>query len=394
MSADVPVLRSLRAAYPTPTSIGWCKRLARRDFPHPDLDGVVPFHRDQLRHPGSQATGPPLARCECPSRGPLRRGARRQGLFRVDWRPIGPEPRRIGFADAREGEWGLTEQVEIPEEPMRWIACWVCCLPSASLNRFATVSFVPTAKPSRGGKPVLIPGEYHVLAPTTRGGQAAGRLSVGWHRTSHWWSLRGGGSRPIARALSPWRTLWSSSHLARGIFLSGEPWGWWPGPRLVGLVLHRCIWHQASAWRPWDCCPTDPALTGPWRGGRLHSSHWGSPHVRYRHTDERWMRQLSVDMVLNRLEEIPMTPRRLWLGSGSRNAGPCCNRRGMRRRPVLPIWMTVNSLRVMWDQKSGRWRLRVGKPGRWLSRSGRRCSGWFWPVIRCAPTKCSVREAA
>ena len=64
--------------------------------------------------------------------------------------------------------------------------------------------------------------------------------------------------------------------------------------------------------------PTDPALTGPWRGAGASIRPTGvPPHVRYRHTDERWMRQLSVGMVLDRMEEIPMTPRRLWLGSGS-----------------------------------------------------------------------------
>ena len=46
----VPVLRSLRAAYPR-AQIDW---LVRSDWQeaivaHPDLDGVVPFHRDRLR---------------------------------------------------------------------------------------------------------------------------------------------------------------------------------------------------------------------------------------------------------------------------------------------------------------------------------------------------------
>ena len=65
-------------------------------------------------------------------------------------------PRRIGFADAREGgRWGLTERVEIPEGTHVWIGCWVCCRLSASRPKRRSRSFrlPPTAKPSGGGKP-------------------------------------------------------------------------------------------------------------------------------------------------------------------------------------------------------------------------------------------------
>ena len=115
----VPLLRSLRAAYPH-AHIDWLVRSDWQDAisAHPDLDGVVPFHRDQLRHPwkSSHRTAARTLRSALrEARYDLVLDA--QGLFRsglaAHWTRA---PRRIGFADAREGgRWGLTEQVEIPE---------------------------------------------------------------------------------------------------------------------------------------------------------------------------------------------------------------------------------------------------------------------------------------
>ena len=75
--------------------------------------------------------------------------------------------------------------------------------------------------------------------------------------------------------------------------------------RLVGLdsaPLHMASGFAVEALGLFG--PTDPALTGPWRGAGASIRPTGAPpHVRYRHTDERWMRQLSVGMVLDRLAE-------------------------------------------------------------------------------------------
>ena len=182
-------------------------------------------------------------------------------------------------------------------------------------NRFATVSFGyrPPRSQVVAGSRALIPGEYHVLAPTTRGATKRWPLSVGWRCGQ----AIGGpcvvvgspADRPSLVALA--NALGSSGHLAAGDLSLGGTMGLVAGAaRLVGLdsaPLHMASGFGVEALGLFG--PTDPALTGPWRGAGASIRPTGvPPHVRYRHTDDRWMRQLSVGMVLDRLEEIPMTP--------------------------------------------------------------------------------------
>ena len=326
----VPLLSSLRAVYPH-AHIDW---LVRSDWQeaisaHPDLDGVVPFHRDQLRHPwksSHRAAARMLRRTLREAHYDLVLDA--QGLLRsglaAHWTGA---PRRIGFADAREGgRWGLTEHVDIPKgthavDRMLGLLQPLGIPARADLQLFLSPSAHHEAKLWREARS-LSPGGYHVLAPTTRGaakrwplerwvelGQAIGGPCV---------VVGSPADRPTLVALA--NALGSSAHLAAGAVSLGGTMGLVAGAtRLVGLdsaPLHMASGFGVAALGLFG--PTDPALTGPWRGAGASIRPAGVPsHVRYRHTDDRWMRQLSVDMVFDRLEEIPMTPRRLWLGSGS-----------------------------------------------------------------------------
>ena len=326
----VPLLHSLRKAYPD-AQIDW---LVRRDWQdavsaHPDLDCVVPFDRDQLRHPWKSSH-------RAAARG-LRRALREanydlvldaQGLLRsgVVARWTGAS-RRIGYADAREGgRWGLTEWVSIPDrthavDRMLHLLQPLGIPAKANLQLFVpgpAQTEVSLWRADRG----LIPGDYHVLAPTTRG------FSKLWS-LDRWTELGRALKGPCVVVGSPTdqpslqtlvEALGPSAHLAAGNVSLGGTMGLIAGAgRLVGLdsaPLHMAAGFGVAALGLFG--PTDPALTGPWRGRGESIRPDGVPStVRYRRTDDRWMRQLSVDMVLNRLEQIPMTPRTLWLGSGS-----------------------------------------------------------------------------
>ena len=326
----VPVLRSLRAAYPH-ARIDWLVRSDWQDAisAHPDLDGVVPFPRDQLRHPwksSHRAAARMLRSALREAHYDLVLDA--QGLFRsglmAHWTAA---PRRIGFADAREGgRWGLTEHVDIPAgthavDRMLGLLRPLGVAAHSDLQLFLPPSALHEANGWRQANS-LVCGGYHVLAPCTRGtakrwplerwvelGQAIGGPCVVVGSPSDRLNLL-----PLVNALG------SSTRLAAGSVSLGATMGLVAGAmRLVGLdsaPLHMASGFGVSALGLFG--PTDPALTGPWRGAGASIRPTGVPsHVRYRHTDDRWMRQLSVDMVLDRLEEIPMTPRRLWLGSGS-----------------------------------------------------------------------------
>ena len=242
----VPLLRSLRAAYPH-AHIDWLVRSDWQDAisAHPDLDGVVPFHRDQLRHlwKSSHRTAARTLRSAL-------REARydvvldAQGLFRsglaAHWTGA---PRRIGFADAREGgRWGLTEKVEIPDgthavDRMLGLLQPLGIPPQTDLQLFLSPSAHHEAKIWREARS-LIPGEYHVLAPTTRGaakrwplerwvelGQAIGGPCV---------VVGSPADRPSLVALAD--ALGSSAHLAAGALSLGGTMGLVAGAaRLVGL---------------------------------------------------------------------------------------------------------------------------------------------------------------
>ena len=326
----VPVLRSLRAAYPR-AQIDW---LVRSDWQeaivaHPDLDGVVPFHRDRLRSPWKSSHRVAARELRKVLREPqydLVLDA--QGLFRsgLAARWTG-SPRRIGFADAREGgRWGLTEHVDIPKgahavDRMLGLLRPLGILALADLQLFLSPTAQHEAK-SWGVDRSLTRGGYHVLAPTTRGAAKRWPLER-WLELGK--ALAGpcvvvGSPKDRAQLASLVDALGPTAHLAAGEVSLGGTMGLVAGAtRLVGLdsaPLHMAAGFGVAALGLFG--PTDPALTGPWRGaGAAIRPNGVPPHVRYRHTDDRWMRQLSVDMVFDRLEEIPMTPRRLWLGSGS-----------------------------------------------------------------------------
>ena len=202
---------------------------------------------------------------------------------------------------------------------MRWIGCWVCCgllvfRPIPICNCF--FRHPRSTKPTVGGKQIHWFLVGITCSPPALGARPnVGRSSVGWSldkplEVPAWWSVL-----LQTPNLLPCQCFGVLAHLAAGSRWGhhgvggGHAFGW-----LGFCRLHMASGFGVSALGLFG--PTDPALTGPWVAG--HPSSTGVPsHVRYRHTDDRWMRQLSVDMVLDRLEEIPMTPRRLWLGSGS-----------------------------------------------------------------------------
>lgn len=116
----VPVLASLRAAYPN-ARIDWLVQDAFKDaiIAHPDLTGVVPFPR--------KALGQDLAKLRPGSTRAFLRTLRStrytlvidaQGLFRSGMLARATRaPRRIGYANAQEFGWlGYTERHHIPSD--------------------------------------------------------------------------------------------------------------------------------------------------------------------------------------------------------------------------------------------------------------------------------------
>lgn len=170
---SVPVLASLRAAYPTAT-IDWLVQdsFAPAISAHPALSGVIPFARKALGHSVKNARpGPALAFLKDLR---IRRydlvveaqGLARSGLFAF----ATGAPRRIGFANARELGWlGLTERFPV----------------SASMHsvdrmlELLRLAGVPPVRDMRLYAPEqdraavasdtsLAPGSFVLLAPTSR----------------------------------------------------------------------------------------------------------------------------------------------------------------------------------------------------------------------------------
>ena len=162
-----------------------------------------------------------------------------QGLFGVDWRPIGPErPRRIGFADAREGgRWGLTEQVKIPEgthavDRMLSLLSPLGIPAQTDLRLF--FGYCPPRSQVVAGSQSIDSGRIPRRGPHHPGAAKRWPLERWWRWDKPlvvpaWWLVL----QPIVRALLPWQTPWGLRAIwPRGIFLSGEPWGWCRGPRV------------------------------------------------------------------------------------------------------------------------------------------------------------------
>lgn len=169
---SVPVLASLRAAYPSAV-IDWLVQDTFRDgvSAHPALTSVVAFPRREFGawwRPGvfgafrawlgslAQAGYDLVLDCQ---------GLARSGLFAWATRA----PRRIGPADARELGWlGLTERVRVPAT-FHTVDRMLALVEAAGVEAVRDMRlYAPPAEREAVGSEALASMRYAVLAPTSR----------------------------------------------------------------------------------------------------------------------------------------------------------------------------------------------------------------------------------
>lgn len=170
----VPVLVSLRRAYPK-AQIDW---LVNDAFVpavqhHPDLTRAIPFPRTQV---GEQVRnlrfGELRAWCKANLREPRYdlvldvQGLAKSGL--MTW--LTRAPRRVGFADAREGGWlGLNERVRVPEG-LHHVDRYLHVLREMGIEPIADLRLYPSAEDrSAIAHDERLRGRVVLLSPATRG---------------------------------------------------------------------------------------------------------------------------------------------------------------------------------------------------------------------------------